>query len=256
MASLRDDLRWALDPVTFAVEALALKPDPWQERVLRSSSRRMMLNCSRQAGKSTIASALALHRALFFEQSLVLLLSPSLRQSSELFRKVLDLLAKLPNAPDRREDNRLSLTIGNGSRIVSLPSSEATVRGFSGVSLIIEDEAAFVPDELYAAVRPMLAVSGGRLILMSTPNGKRGHFFCEWSAPEGSWERIRITASEVPRISAEFLVEERRSLGAWRYAQEYEGAFAEGDDQLFRYEDVMEAVTPEALPLLVHAHGG
>ena len=257
-SAARTDLRWALDPVAFAIEALRLEPDPWQERVLRSSSRRLLLNCSRQAGKSTIASVLALHRALFHPDSLVLLLSPSLRQSSELFRKVLDRLACLPNAPDRREDNRLSLTIANGSRIVSLPSSEATVRGFSGVSLIIEDEAAFVPDDLYVAVRPMLAVSRGRLVLMSTPNGKRGHFFVEWSGPEGDgWERFRITAREVPRIEADFLAEERRSLGEWRYRQEYEGHFSEGDDSLFRYEDVIGAVTPEVAPLFREgrAHG-
>lgn len=255
MHSVRHDLRWALDPVAFAVDALRLQPDPWQEKVLRSPRRRLILNCSRQSGKSTIASVLALHQALFFPRSLVLLLSPSLRQSSELFRKVLDRLALLPDAPDRREDNRLSLTISNGSRIVSLPSSEATVRGFSGVSLIVEDEAAWVPDELYVAVRPMLAVSGGRLILMSTPNGKRGHFFCEWSSPDSPWEKIRITAAEVPRIPAAFLDEERRSLGEWRFRQEYEGHFVEGDDQLFRYEDVMAAITPDVRPLLAEAHG-
>src|SRR5580704_10470228 len=96
-SAVRDDLRWGLDPVAFAIDALRIVPDPWQEGVLRSSSRRLLLNCSRQAGKSTIASVLALHRALFHANSLVLLLSPSLRQSSELFRKVLDRLACLPN---------------------------------------------------------------------------------------------------------------------------------------------------------------
>jgi len=256
-SALRDDLRWGLDPVAFAIEALRLEPDPWQEGVLRSSARRLLLNCSRQAGKSTIASVLALHRALFHADSLVLLLSPSLRQSSELFRKVLDRLACLPNAPDRREDNRLSLTIANGSRIVSLPSSEATVRGFSGVSLIIEDEAAFVPDELYVAVRPMLAVSRGRLVLMSTPNGRWGHFYASWASAVETWERVKITAREVPRISADFLEEERRSLGEWRFRQEYEGVFSEGDDALFRHEDVMAALTPDVAPIfgVEHAHG-
>jgi hypothetical protein len=248
-SAARDDLRWALDPVSFAVEALRIVPDPWQEGVLRSSSARLLLNCSRQAGKSTIASVLALHRALFHPDSLVLLLSPSLRQSAELFRKVLDRLACLPNAPDRREDNRLSLTIANGSRIVSLPSSEATVRGFSGVSLIIEDEAAFVPDDLYVAVRPMLAVSRGRLVLMSTPNGRRGHFHASWASAVETWERVRITARDVPRISAEFLEEERRTLGEWRYLQEYEGIFSQGEDQLFRFDDVMAAVSGDVLPL-------
>jgi hypothetical protein len=83
----------------------------------------------------------------------VLLLSPSMRQSSELFRKVTNLLSLLEPKPTLTEDNRLSLTLQSGSRVVSLPSSEATVRGFSGASLIIEDEASRVPDELYRAIR-------------------------------------------------------------------------------------------------------
>ena len=88
------------------------------------------------------------------------------------------------------------------------------MRGFSGVSLIIEDEAAFVPDDLYIAVRPMLAVSRGRLILMSTPNGTRGHFYLAWADGEESpWERVRITAQEVPRIDPAHLEEERRGDG-------------------------------------------
>ncbi|HEY1954369.1 MAG TPA: terminase family protein [Polyangiaceae bacterium] len=223
---------------------------------MRSSSQRLLLNCSRQSGKSTIASVLALHRALYFAPSLILLLSPSLRQSSELFRKVLDRLAAIPEAPDRTEDNRLSLAFANGSRIVSLPSSEGTVRGFSGVALIVEDEAGWVPDDLHAAVRPMVAVSGGKMVLMSTPNGRRGHFFLEWSAPESTWEKIRIAATDVPRIPAHFLAEERRSLGDWRYRQEYCGEFVESDSQLFRHEDVMAALSPDVQPLIVRsAHG-
>src|SRR5262249_60678864 len=61
-------------------------PDPWQRRTLRSSSTRMLLNCSRQAGKSLTAAGLALRQALLAPGSLVLLLSPTLRQSGELFR--------------------------------------------------------------------------------------------------------------------------------------------------------------------------
>jgi len=175
MDNLAEDLKSALDPVLFA-RLLGFNPDPWQEKVLSSSSKRLMLNCSRQSGKSTTASILALHRAIFYPDNLVLLVSPSLRQSSELFRKVGEQLKKLQCKPKLLEDNKLSCALDNKSRIVSLPSSEGTIRGYSGASLIIEDEASRVDDELYRAIRPMLAVSNGRLILMSTPFGKRGHF--------------------------------------------------------------------------------
>jgi len=246
---LATDLQRALDPATFARDALGFNPDPWQERALRWSGKRLLLNCCRQSGKSTTAAILGLHRALFYPGSLVLLVSPSLRQSGELFRKVGEHLQKLETPPRKVEDNKLSATFNNGSRIVSLPSTEDTVRGFSGASLIIEDEAARVSDELYFAVRPMLAVSGGRLILMSTPFGSRGHFFREYTEGGPEWERIEITAHNCPRISPAFLEEERASLGEWWYTQEYLCKFVEPLDNAFSYDLVMGAITQDVKPL-------
>lgn len=246
---LATDLIHALDPVCFAREALNFDPDSWQMRALRWSGRRLLLNCCRQSGKSTTAAILGLHRALFYPGSLVLLVSPSLRQSSELFRKVSDHLQKLDTPPLKLEDNKLSVTFTNNSRIVSLPGSEGTIRGFSGAALIIEDEAARVPDELYIAVRPMLAVSGGRLILLSTPFGKRGHFFREYIEGGPGWERIEIPATECSRISEEFLEEERASLGDWWFRQEYMCEFVETVDQVFHYDQVITALSSEIKPL-------
>jgi hypothetical protein len=238
---LAADLRLALDPVAFATDALGFAPDPWQARALRWAGKRLLLNCARQTGKSATAAILSLHLALYRPASLVLLVSPSLRQSSELFRRVTDLLAKLDARPELLEDNRLSCTLANSSRIVSLPSSEATIRGFSGASLIVEDEAARVPDDLYRSVRPMLAVSGGRLILMSTPFGKRGHFFEEWTNGGEAWERVQVQAVECPRITPEFLAEERASLGPWWYEQEYECRFQDAMTAAFGYSEVIAA---------------
>ena len=246
---LATDLQRALDPVGFARGALGFNPDPWQEKALRWSGKRLLLNCCRQSGKSTTAAILGLHRALFYPGSLVLLVSPSLRQSGELFRKVGEHLQRLQTPPRKVEDNRLSVTLANSSRIVSLPSTENTVRGFSGAALIIEDEAARVPDELYIAVRPMVAVSGGRLILLSTPHGKRGHFFAEYTESGRDWERILIPAPECPRISGEFLQEERASLGDWWFRQEYMCEFVETVDQGFYYDQVMTALSAEVKPL-------
>lgn len=253
---LASDLTKALDPVTFAREALSFDPDPWQTSVLRWTGKRLLLNCSRQSGKSTTAAILATHRALYYPGSLILLVSPSLRQSSELFKKVTERLNQMKHLPRKTEDNKLSLTLESKSRILSLPSTEATVRGFSGADLIIEDEAARVSDDLYYAIRPMLAVSGGRLILMSTPFGKRGHFFKEWSEGGPSWERIEIKASDCPRISQVFLDEERASLGDWWFKQEYGCQFVETIDQVFGYATVMESITADVKPLFGGAVSG
>src|SRR3712207_3290365 len=176
MVTLADDLKLALDRVSFA-RAVGLEPDGWQEELLRSTSDRVLLNCSRQSGKSTISGVIALHRALYHPGSLVLCLAPALRQSQELFGKVLGFYRDLGRPVSPQAERKLSLELENGSRIVTLPGSEKTIRGFSGTSLLILDEASRVADELYFAVRPMLAVSGGALMMLSTPAGRRGIFF-------------------------------------------------------------------------------
>lgn len=200
--------------------------DPWQARTLldRDASRLLLL-CSRQAGKSTVAAALALREAFLSPPALVLLLSPTLRQSGELFRdKVLRLYNALgrPVLPARLTATELVLT--SGSRIVSLPENEETVRGFSAVSLLVIDEAARVNADLYRTVRPMLATSAGKLACLSTPFGRQGWFYEAWQKEQG-WQRIKITAAQCPRISKQFLAEEQQALGNLWYRQEYECEF-------------------------------
>ena len=199
-----------------------MAPDPWQERLLRATQN-VLLNCSRQAGKSTAASMLVVHRAVSKPGGLALLISPSDRQSGELFRKVRAFLALVPGVT-LLEDNTRSCRLSNGSRIVSLPSSADTIRGFSAVDTLVEDEAAFVDDDLNMAVRPMLAVSKGQLILMSTPNGRKGHFFEAWERGGESWHREKVTCWDVPRIPREFLEEQRRIMGEF-FRQEFECQF-------------------------------
>ena len=239
----------ASDPVLFA-KRCGFTCDDWQAELLRARAKQMILLCSRQTGKSTATSILALHEALYFAPALVLLLSPSLRQSQELFRKVKDALATLGMAPTEiEEESALRLELANGSRIVCLPGKEATIRGFSGVALLVVDEASRVNDSLYASIRPMLAVSGGRIILLSTPCGKRGFFYREWSEGGQNWHRAKITANECPRISREFLNEEMRAMGSWWFNQEYECRFVDTIDQIFRSEDIEAALSSEVKPL-------
>jgi hypothetical protein len=145
-------------------------------------------------------------------------------------------------------ETALTLQLVNKSRVVSLPGKEQTVRGYSGVSLLVIDEAAQVDDDLYYSVRPMLAVSCGRLILLSTPFGKRGFFFKEWTERD-EWKKIKITAEQCPRISGDFLREERLTLGDWWYRQEYLCEFSENVDQYFSYEEIREALSDEVKPL-------
>jgi hypothetical protein len=247
MAALRDDLRLALDRVAFA-EKLGIVPDAWQENFLRSSSDRVLLNCSRQSGKSTMSAVIALHRALYCPGSLVLCLAPALRQSQELFGKVSGFYRDLGRPVPPQGERKLSLELENGSRIITLPGSEKTIRGFSDAALLLVDEAARVDDGLYYAIRPMLAVGGGSLIMLSTPYGKRGVFYEEWISSH-NWERYEVPASDCPRISEEFLEEERAELPPFIFRQEYECSFVETEDQVFTTDLIDRAVTDEVQPL-------
>lgn len=239
---LGSDLAAALDAVAFARQ-LGIEPDDWQRDTLRSTAPRQLLNCSRQAGKSTVAAVLALHRAIYRPQALCLLLSPTLRQSTELFRRATTLLAQLPQAPRPIEDTKTSLTLDNGARIISLPGSEGSVRGYSAVDLLVIDEASQVPDELYYAVRPFLAVSGGTLVVMSTPRGRSGFFADTWHDGTG-WERTEIPATSVTRISPAFLAEEREALGSYWFEQEYLCMFKTDEASVFDFDDVRRALDP------------
>ena len=248
MANVASDLAFALDPVAWAC-SLGFRADPWQAGVLRGGAPRVLMNCCRQSGKSTVTALLALHTALYQPATLALLLSPSLRQSGELFRKVAGFY-HLDSDPTRAEaESALRLELTNGSRIVSLPGKEATIRGYSGVDLLVIDEAARVADDLYYSVRPMLAVSGGRLIALSTPWGKRGWWFEEWKRQDDSWQRVRVPAQDCPRIPSDFLEEERQHLGEWWYRQEYECEFAETAHSVFGYDLVMASLSSKVVPL-------
>jgi hypothetical protein len=239
-----------LEEPTRIMTAAGLVPDPWQEQLLRSQATQTLLLASRQSGKSSVAAALALRTALLRPRSPVLLLSPTLRQSGELFRKVVDLFNALGRPLGIVAESALRLEFANGSRVVALPGTEGTVRGFSGVALLVIDEAARVPDPLYRAVRPMLAVSQGRLVALSTPFGKRGWFHDDWHGT-GEWERVRITAEQCPRIPAEFLAEERRALGERWFLQEYMCEFTECIDAVFSYVDIQAALADDVQPLFL-----
>jgi hypothetical protein len=251
---LLNDLCYILKPSAWVSEALGFNPDNKQAQILDSAHKRIIINCHRQWGKSTVSSLLCLHRALFYPNSLCLIIAPALRQSSENFRKVLDFLNTLEQRPDLVEDTKLSLTLANGSRILSLPGGNegTTIRGFSGPAVIIEDESARCSDELYQALRPMMASNpDSRLILASTPWGQRGHFYKTWTEEEG-WLKVKVVVSENPRIDRGFLEEEKRTLGPFIFQQEYGGEFVASETQLIDYETIRKSLNPD-IPIIKFA---
>ena len=134
---------------------------------------------------------------------------------------------------------------------MGLPGNEVTVRGFSAVSLMLIDEAARVSDEMYRAVRPMLAVSRGTLWLLSTPHGKRGFFYDTWKRGGRGWLRVTVPATACPRISRRFLKEERLILGEHSFRQEYLCEFEDTEYHVFDRDLVEQAFTDDVEPLVL-----
>jgi len=245
--TIKLDIARALDPASIAAD-VGLTLDPWQAELMRSTAPRVLLLCARQTGKSTTCALIAISTAIMTAGALVLLVSPSQRQSGELFKTVMRHLRRLPDAPRITAESALRCELENRSRILALPGEEKTVRGYSGAALIVIDEAARVEDELLAAVRPMMATSNGRLIGLSTPAGKRGWFYEAWCGDQ-PWHRVRVPASECPRISAEFLREELRELGEQRFSEEYELAWLDATDAAFSMAAIDSAFSPDVRAL-------
>lgn len=237
---ITSNLALALDPVVL-MERCGLTPDDWQAEALRSPDDRELLNCSRQSGKSTTVGGIATHTALFEEGSLTLLVSKAQKQSIELFRKCMDVYRALDRPIPARHLTMQALELENGSRIIALPGRDPdSVRGFSNVRLLVFEEAAVTSDELYGTTRPMLAVSHGRLILLSTPHGKRG-FFYDAYLHRDAWHYYQISADQCPRITKAFLEEERRTYGDAYVRQEYFSEFLDVTGSAFSEEEIAAA---------------
>jgi len=241
MTSVAGDWALGCDAVRLAERAGFPALDDWQQEVLRALPRRLLLNCSRQVGKSLCASLLAVHQAIYETGSLAVIVAVAQRQAAETIRVCRDLYAALDRPVEANSENKLSLELSNGSRILSVPSTEATIRGLSSVGLLVLDEASRIPDALYAAVLPFLAVSNGRLALLSTPFGRRG-FFYQAYVDRDQWHYVEVPASQCPRISAAFLAEQRRKTGEWFFQQEWQCQFNDSVTGAFRSSDIEAAV--------------
>jgi len=254
------------DAVVLAMR-MGFQPDPWQKRLLSSRHKRILINGSRQSGKTTVVSYRIAHR-LLESRSLAILLAPSERQSKEFLRDVSRNVHSLGDALEIEREKITELEFPNGSRAVALPGKDGTIRGYKNVAQLVIDEASRVSDDLYRAVRPMLAVSGGELIGLSTGFGKRGWYYEAWDTAgppspllnnaadldaaadvfgptgwwhdEGAvWERYAVPATACPRIARAFLEEERGALPEAWLLQEYFCQFTEAVGQLFG-EDAVE----------------
>ncbi|MDE2099671.1 MAG: terminase family protein [Patescibacteria group bacterium] len=249
--------------------------------------------CGRQTGKSTVAASLAYHTAVTVPGSTTLIISRSLRQAGELKRKVDEFhyAVRSGHAPTKRTRARpqkpipwavnrrlheelddeeavrnsvLSMELANGSRVLAMPCTADTAVGFT-IDLLIYDEAARIPDGVYSVMRPTLARARskgrGRLLALSTPNGKRGWFWEAWKRcldavqanKKPEWHTVRVPAGEMlpdgtirlggcPHLSLDFLQSEVEELGKRWFRQEYGVEFVDAIDAVFSQADIERAL--------------
>lgn len=230
------------DPAAVMRKA-GMPPDPWQARLLRRRPPRALITTSRQAGKSSVAGATALHRAAVKPRTCVVAVSPTQRQSALLVSKV----KRFAEAAQLKltKNNALSVELPNQSVIYALPGSPDSVRGYAA-DLLIVDEAAYTTEALYTACLPVLAATEGDLIAISTPNGQQGWFWAEWAGhgAEG-WMRVEVPYTEISRISPEFIKTQKASMSRERFATEYECAFISSVYGLFNAGDLAAALQTE-----------
>jgi hypothetical protein len=214
-------LGW-LDPSYTFRQAFGMSPMAWQVPYLESSDNAVILK-GRQVGASTSAAAICIRYVRHHPDFLAAIVSPSMKQSTEVKLKAKQGLLRL--GEELVQDSQDTLALTNGSRIVSLPGSPKSVRGWSAGLLVI-DEAAFLEPETFLAARATVAATGGRTIVQSTPISPFGHFFDLFDTPDPGWTKYQVSSEEVSTISADFLASERAKLTEDEYAQEYLGQFA------------------------------
>lgn len=225
------DLRCALDPTYLFERAYCVPPLDWQREYLHATGNVAVVK-GRQVGASTAAALLAIHTTLYHAAVNAVVVSPSLQQSQEIAKKARHGLRNL--GVELAQDSSSTIGLRNGSRILSLPGTSRSVRGWTARLLII-DEAGFVLPETFAAARALIA-TGGRLVVQSTPALDAGDFHQIVTGDEPGWSRITVRSDQVPTITSEFLDAERRSMSPDAFAREYECGFGRSSIHLFTAE--------------------
>jgi len=212
---------------------MKVKLDDWQQEVLETHGN-IALRSGRQVGKSTIISIKAAEYAIKNPKKTILIIASVERQARLLFEKTLAYLVDhygrfICTGKKRPTMHIINLT--NGSRIYCLPTgmSGYGIRGYT-VDLLIADEAAFISEDVWQAVTPMLASTGGNIVLISTPFGKAGYFYSCFTNP--AYKSFHISSEDCPRIDKAFLKLEKERMTHVEYSQEYLGEFV---DELMRF---------------------
>lgn len=222
---------------------VGFEPGGWQVDALQSEARRVLFNCTRQGGKSSVSAILALHNALYSPGSASLIIAEAERQSKNLLKTIRAFYSALHiGGPRPPYESRTELELPSGSFIVALPGTGGASRSYAAVSLLIVDEAARVESEAVDAATPTQStVEGARIVALSSPYGKRGVFYDWWTRGGDEWQRYTAKWHECPWIGKDFIEHERERMSEAAFRQEYECSFEDTEQSAFSYSDIERA---------------
>ena len=224
----------------WAVEELLFTPSEKQAEVLNTAANKLIVNCSRQWGKTTTIAIKALHYALHNPGANIVVLSRSKTQAGLLVEKVADFVSVLGIRRRRAAGQDRSIELPNRSRIVAIAHTGDTSRGRTA-NILIVDEAGIVSDQVFAAVAPFVSRTGGAIWLLSTPSGEQGFFYHFWHTTDQQWVKIKSTVDDCPEINREAL-ELQKQLCPTTFRQEYYCEFLPKPGRLFTREMVQSLI--------------
>ena len=238
--------------VDFAEIKLGIKLDDWQKEYINTEGN-TAVRAGRQSGKSFAESLRVALFALLHPKTQTLIIGAVDRQSVELFEKVKSHIIVLAKNNIKGKPTMHKIELSNGSKIIALPCGRTGygLRNYAIHKLVV-DEAHYVPEEVFVAVRPMLATTGGTIDLLSTPRGNKGFFHDCFSDDE--FTTFHVLSKDCPRITEEFLKSEKKRMTKLQFAQEYEAEFLDQLQQFFSKDLIDSCIIPPNLPSFVGGH--
>jgi len=235
---VKEIIRCGKDPVYFMKKYVKIQHPtrglipfetyPFQETCVADfeNNRFNIILKSRQLGLSTLSASYALWMGIFQRDKNILVIATKLNVAMNFIRKVKTMLRSLPKwlvLPEVVADNKQTIEFSHGSVIKAIPTSDDAGRS-EALSLLIVDEAAFVKnfDTLWMGLYPTLS-TGGRAIVLSTPNGVGGQYYKLYTdavQSENEFNPINLPWDVHPERGDEWFQKETRNMSKRQIAQE------------------------------------
>ena len=182
---------------------------------------------SRQLGLSTLVAAYSVWMAIFQKEKNVLVIATKLKVAQNFIIKVKTMIRSLPKwllLPEIVSNNKQEIMFSHGSQIKAIPTSDDAGRS-EALSLLIVDEAAFVRnfDTIWTGIYPTIS-TGGRVIILSTPNGAGGQYYQLYTQAEAGlneFNPIKLPWDVHPERDEEWFNKTTANMSKRQIAQEF-----------------------------------